>query len=301
MHYDEFVEVFFQPCPDGTPVPDVVSGGAPARQLRDAAEPLAMHACWNRKTNESLAELGLDVFTSYVGGRAASLGVPTGPVVASAFAWFEPAFIAGLYETASAAVPRDRLLAVRDKATTESLRDVLSGDDPTAVADLLTEAVETADGTGRLLFSGLRGRGVPADPVQRLWWACDSLREHRGDSHVAAAAAAGITAVEMNVLTELWVGMPLLSYTATRVWPEAAMSAAVDGLKRRGWVSGDGLTTAGRLAREEVEARTDAQEESIVVTLGDRLPDVCARLNDWSSRCIAAGGFPSNVLKRAAG
>jgi len=59
------------------------------------------------------------------------------------------------------------------------------------------------------------------------------VREHRGDSHIAVANAAGLGPVEMNVLTECWLGMPLLSYTATRGWPEAAMRAAVPGSPAR--------------------------------------------------------------------
>lgn len=65
-----------------------------------------------------------------------------------------------------------------DPATAASLAEVLAGDDPTGVADLLADAAEGADGTGRPLFSRLRGRGRPGDPFQRLWWACDLVREH---------------------------------------------------------------------------------------------------------------------------
>jgi len=75
---------------------------------------------------------------------------------------------------------------------------VLAGQDPSGIADLLADAVTPADGTGRALFSGLRARGRPEDPAQRLWWACDLVREHRGDSHLAAATAAGVGPVEMN-------------------------------------------------------------------------------------------------------
>ena len=32
-----------------------------------------------------------------------------------------------------------------------------------------------------------------------------------------------------------------------------------------------------------------------------RLDEVCARLDGWSERCIAAGAFPADILKRAAG
>jgi hypothetical protein len=201
-------------------------------------------------------------------------------------------------------VRRERLLAVRDASTAASLAEVLAGDDPAEVAEvagLLAGAVQGADGTGRPLFSGLRGRGRPGNPYQRLWWACDLVREHRGDSHVAVANAAGLGPVEMNVLTECWIGMPLLSYTATRGWPEAAMSAAVDGLEARGWLRDGALTDAGRAARAGIEDRTDAAEEPIAAALGDRLDEVVARLDGWSERCIAAGAFPADILKRAAG
>jgi hypothetical protein len=301
VDYDDAVATFYAPRPADTPVPEAVRSGAPARRLRDACEPVAMHAVWNRRTIERLAGLGLDFLASYVGGRAASLGDPAPPVVAATFAWFEPSLIAGLFETARAAVPRDQLLAARDAATTESLTEVLAGDDPAGIADVLADAAEGADGTGRPLFSGLRGRGRPGDPVQRLWWACDLVREHRGDSHIAVANVAGLGPIEMNVLTECWVGMPLLSYTATRGWPEAAMQAAVAGLEARGWLRDGTLTGAGRAARAGPEDRTDAAEQPIVAALGSRLDEVCARLDDWGARCIAAGAFPADILKRAAG
>jgi len=302
MDYAEAIATFSTPRPAGTPLPEVVRAGSPARRLRDACEPLAMHALWNRHTNEKLADLGLDFLTGYVGGRAGSLGDPAPAVVVAAFAWFEPGLLAGLYEAARAAAPWDQLLAARDAATAASLAEVLAGDDPAEVADLLAGAAEGADGTGRPLFSGLRGRGRPRDPYQRLWWACDLVREHRGDSHVAAAIAAGLGPVEMNVLTECWIGMPLLSYTATRGWPAEAMQAAVDGLEARGWLREDGtLTGAGRAARAGIEDRTDAAEQAIVAGLGGRLDEVCGRVAEWSERCIAAGAFPADILKRAAG
>jgi hypothetical protein len=304
MDYDDAVATFASPRPAGTPLPEVVGAGGPARRLRDACEPLAMHALWNRRTNECLAALGLDFLTGYVWGRAASLGEPSPPVVAAVFAWFEPGLLAGLYQTARTAVRRERLLAVRDASTAASLAEVLAGDDPAEVAEvaeLLADAVEGADGTGRPLFSGLRGRGRPGHPYQRLWWACDLVREHRGDSHVAVANAAGLGPVEMNVLTECWIGMPLLSYTATRGWPEAAMSAAVDGLEARGWLRDGALTEAGRAVRAGIEDRTDAAEQAIAAALGGRLDEVVARLDGWSERCIAAGAFPADILKRAAG
>jgi hypothetical protein len=301
MLYDDAVAAFFAPRPEGTPLPRVVRHPTPARRLRDAAEPVAMHPVWSRRTNEHLAGLGLDFLTSYVGGRAAVLGAVRPAVAACAFAWFEPTVVAAVVEAAWTVLPPAELLAAREQATVQSLREVLGDDDPTEVADLLADAAAAADGTGRPLFTGVRDRGRPDDPVHRLWWACELVREHRGDSHVAAANAAALGPVEMNVLTELWIGMPLLSYASTRVWGPDALEAAVASLRRRGWVADDVLTDAGRAARDAVEAATDAQEEAVVQALGERLDEVCGRLDGWGERCVTAGAFPADVLKRAAG
>jgi helix-turn-helix protein len=301
VDYTEAVAAFFAPRQEGTPLPAAVVGGSPARRLRDACEPVAMHAVWSRMTNERLAQLGLDFLTSYVGGRGACLGEPVGAVVAAAFAWFEPGLVTTLWDAARSAVPHDQLVEARAESTAASLRAVLAGDDLGEAADLLADAAETADGMGRPLFSGLRAGGRPQDPAHRLWWACGLVREHRGDSHVAAVAAAGLNAVEMNVLTELWIGMPLLSYTGTRGWPPEAMQHAVDRLESRGWVHDGGLTDQGRAVRLSIEQRTDEQEQAITGALGDRLDELCGRLNDWGQRCIEAGAFPPDILKRAAG
>ena len=300
MDYADAVAAFFVPREEGTALPAAVTEGSPARRLRDACEPVAMHAVWSQQTNERLAQLGLDFLTSYVGGRGASLGEPAGAVVAAAFAWFEPSLVITLWEAARSAVAHDRLVQARDESTVASLRDVLAGEDPGEVASLLADAAEAADGMGRPLFSGRRADGRPADAVHRLWWACGLVREHRGDSHVAAAAAAGLNAVEMNILTELWIGMPMLSYTATRGWPPEAMQRAVARLERLGWVD-DGLTDAGRAKRLGIEQRTDDQEQPIAAALGDRFEEICGRLNHWGQLCIEAGAFPPDILKRAAG
>ena len=301
MEYSEAVAAFFVPRQQGTPLPAAVAEGSAARQLRDACEPVAMHAVWSRATNERLADLGLDFLTSYVGGRGAFLGEPSGAVVAATFAWFEPALVTALWEAARSAVAHDRLVRARDESTVASLREILDGEDLSETAALLADAAETADGMGRPLFSGRRADGRPDDPAHLLWWACGLVREHRGDSHVAAAASAGLNAVEMNVLTELWTGMPLLSYTATRGWPPEAMQRALAMLEERGWVRNGDLTDQGRAGRLSIEQRTDEQEQSIAAALGDRLDELCSRLNHWGQLCINAGAFPPDILKRAAG
>ena len=294
------VEAFFRRSEPGV-VPAPVAEGSPARRLRDAIEPIAMHSVWSRRTNERLRPLGLDFLGAYVWGRAAALGEPAAGVVVSSFAVFEPGMLTATYEQARAACSRDVMLAARAEATIESLHESLGGADVAGVADRLAEAVSAADTTGRPLFAGLARQAWPDEPVGRLWRACELAREHRGDSHVAACIADGLGPIAMNVLTELWVGMPLGSYSATRGWSAEQIEATAAELRAAGLLDGDNLSAAGRARRERLEATTDAMEQSIIDALSPDLDAVTAKLDEWSAACISAGAFPPDALKRAAG
>ena len=300
MQYAEAVEAFF-PARPGAVLPPVVTDPTPSRRLRDAVEPLAMNDVWSPRVHARTAELGLDFLLTYVYSRGSALGEPLPGVVAAAFAWFEPGLVAALYDAARTGVPRAVLVRERDAGVIEGLREVLGDDGVAQTADLLADAVEQLDGAGRPFFAALRDRGRPDDPHLRLWWACDAAREHRGDSHVAAALASGFDPVQMNVLTELWLGMPLLSYSATRAWSPEQMSSAVEALRACGLLEGDALTPAGRAARDEVEAATERQTQPLLDLLGDDLAPLCARLEGWGEALVAARHFPADVHKRAAG
>jgi hypothetical protein len=273
----------------------------PARRLRDAHEPIAMHAPWSRLTNERLAALGLNFLTGYVWGRASALGEPAAGVVVSAFAVFEPGLMASAYEEGRAKVPRAEMVEVRNEATTESLRAVLGDVDVSSVVSVLRRGIDAADGTGRPLFSGLASQPWPAHPIGQLWRACDVLREHRGDTHVAVCVAAGLGPMAMNLLTELYMGMPLFTYSATRGWPQEALEAAADQLRADGLLDGDRLSETGRRFREDIEARTDAAQQAIVAAIGDDLDDTIRALDTWSAACVEARAFPPGIHKRAAG
>jgi hypothetical protein len=251
--------------------------------------------------NEAQAVLGLDFLSGYVWGRAAALGVPTPGVVASAFAWFEPALVSRTLLAGQAAVGRDRLLEVRQRATSASLADVLDGQDLAPVADRLLAAARTLPTAGRPLFSGLLDLPVPADPAGRLQRACELVREARGDAHVAVAVSAGLGPVEMNVFTEVWNGIEQGGHTATRGWDGAQVAAGATVLEQRGWLAHGALTEDGRQVRHELEAATDVAQWRLVQALGDDLDDVVSALDRWGERCVSAGVFPADVLKRACG
>lgn len=310
MDHQEAVSVFFAPAPDGTTDPAAVTGGAPARRLRDALEPVAMHGVWGRRTREALHARGHDFFSGYVSCRAGVLGQSApGRLVASAFAVFEPSFLADAWDRGRALLDQEATQQLRETETTANLRETLDGHaDEGEVAEtaaVLERAVDACSLTGRPLFAALLARPRLPDPYGRLWRAADLVREHRGDGHNAASIVAGLTPVEMGILAELWVGYPLGEYSGTRGWPEGTATAAARRLADRGLVTGAGagaeLTPEGRRFRDDLEARTDDTQDELLAALGDDLDVVVERLTRWSARCVEAGQFPPDPRKRAAG
>ncbi|GAA4942551.1 hypothetical protein EV188_105230 [Actinomycetospora succinea] len=302
MDFDEARSVFCRPRT--APVVDPRTEATPARRLRDAVEPLAMVTVWSDAAAKESGDAGLDFLGGYVGGRASVLGDVEGTVVAAAFAVFEPGLVGGLWDQARAACPVADLRGMRERAGTAALRAVLADvreAEVDAVVEPLRVALDPVDVMGRPLSAGMSALPWPRDAYGRLWHATTLLREHRGDSHVAACVAAGLDGIESNVLTELWVGFDLLEYTSTRGWSPEAMDAALARLRARGLVDGDALSAEGARFRDGVEAATDLAQQPLVDALGDDVDRLVDTLGSWSEAVVARGWFPPDPYKRAAG
>jgi hypothetical protein len=117
------------------------------------------------------------------------------------------------------------------------------------------------------------------------------LREYRGDAHVAAWTSEGLDAVQIGLLTEAYIGLPLRTYIRTRAWNDDELDTSVKDLEARGWLRGDTLTDAGRAVREGIEQRTDAQLAPALDALGADLDDVLATLQRWGAAIRTAGGY----------
>ncbi len=162
---------------------------------------------------------------------------------------------------------------------------------------MLQRAAAAGTASGRFLYAGLRSLGVPSTPWGALWRAVDSVREHRGDSHIAAWIAAGLDPVEIGLLTEIYYGMPSRRYHRGRGWTEADLDAGFERLQDRGLVTGTPpqLTPSGVELRESIELATDRQQRAIIDAIGDDLDDVVDAIGPWAAAIVAAGGFPSSV------
>lgn len=305
MDYQAALDTFFTPTPEGAATPAPVTAATPARRLRDALEPLAMHAVWAPRVYEALAPHGFNFLTGYLTGRAAALGEVPSSVVASTFAVFEPGIVDALWTDGRARMPLPELIAVRDRETAASLREILApvADEATVTraAETLERVTDRIDGTGRPLFSALRAQPRLTDPYGRLWRAADLVREHRGDGHIAACVAAGLDPVRMGVLMEVWLGYPVGEYSGTRAWPQEAQDAAVARLEADGLLADGAITEEGRRFRDAIEAATDTAQQGVVDALGGELDTLAKQLDAWSNRCVEARTFPPDVRKRAAG
>ena len=302
MDYAEARGAFFQLRDTAAPDPGTSGWQSPARRLRDAIEPIATICYWSEPAYDAYATLGLDFLQGYVWSRGCVLGEPDGGVVAAAFGVFEPALIGQLYDAARAAAGLADIRAARETGAVTALRTVLGAPERVAeVTGALRRAAEAADTAGRPLFAGLAGLPWPADELGQLWHACAMLRELRGDSHLDACVAAGVTGLEANILTELQVGWPLLSYTATRGWSPAAMELATISLRERGLIGDDALTGAGASLRADIEEATDRQLAPARDAIGPDLAGILPLLQEWSQQIIEHGWFPPDPYKRAAG
>ncbi|MFC5139435.1 hypothetical protein ACFPK1_14425 [Actinomycetospora rhizophila] len=272
--------------------------------MRDALEPIAMAHVHADEARREYEALGLERFAGYVLGRAGTLGTPPPPVVVAAFGAFAPGMLGEVHETARATASVPDVLAARERAATRALHRALGDPGPEVdeTVAALRPGVEAAELLGKPLFAGLRALDWPDDPWARLWHAANLLRELRGDAHVDALVAAAIGPLASNLLTEAHVGLAGRDYTRTRGWSEAEIDAAVADLADRGLLAADGaVTDRGRALRDDVEKATEAALDDVVVAVDEALDTVVERCTSWSAAIVAAGAFPDDAFKRAAG
>ncbi|MDY7100488.1 MAG: hypothetical protein S0880_04815 [Actinomycetota bacterium] len=140
-------------------------------------------------------------FAFYFAGRGGVLGDVSGRQVASAFAFFEPDLVVKMWERGTADRSAAQCATDFADACTAWGRANLADLDGVDRLAMLARAV--ADGVaapmGLSLFTGWREVHWPDDGPGAAALGLQVLRELRGDLHIHAVAAAGLTAVEAVV------------------------------------------------------------------------------------------------------
>lgn len=290
----------------------------PARRLAMLLEPVVGQVYFSPECHAEYEALGFAPSPGHAGAtalpdgpayftsRGSLLGQVPGEVVAAAFAVFDPAAVVPAVTFGWTRTDAPTIRTARDRGAIAQLVRVL-GEAPAGldrVIELLERAAAPLRPEGRPLFAGLSSMELPDHPVGRMWRLGDRLREYRGDSHTAAWISAGLDATEIGLLSELWWGLPLKTYVRTRAWTEEALDGAIERLRSRGLLEGDGFSPAGRTLREQVEAATDAQMRPAVDALGDDADELFDRLAPWGEELRRTGAYlsagPGDLARRMA-
>jgi hypothetical protein len=142
------------------------------------------------------------------------------------------------------------------------------------------------------MYAGMRTLAVPSEPVARLWHSATTLREHRGDGHIAALVGARIGGTEAHALWAAAHGVhPPESFGRIHHLPKAKLAAVMAGLRERGLVDADGrITDAGLEITQRVEALTDELAVAPYEVLSPaELDELVAELEPIAAILVAAG------------
>ncbi|WP_394934974.1 hypothetical protein [uncultured Ilumatobacter sp.] len=254
------------------------------------------------EATEEYARLGLgDWGSGYFASRAAALGAVGAEVVKATFYNFDPGFVERSMDRAWETVTPEQLSLARLAAADRMMVRLAGG-----TIDALEPAAEIARAAaltacerpeGRALFAGHAQLDWPEDPHLVLWHAQTLLREFRGDGHVAALTAQGLSGCEALVTHAAAGEISGDVLKSSRQRTDEDWATAYDSLRSRGWLDAEGaFTDAGREGRQWIEERTDELAVLPYAAIGE---DACEQLRaacrSTSAAMAAAIGFPRRL------
>jgi hypothetical protein len=258
----------------------------------------AIHAVtyFAEESRVAASDAGLRGFwMGYFGFRAAPLGAVGPGTVLATFANFAPQRVQRAIPDAWSLATPEALIDARAASAAAALRRLDPGIERSAVAlaeDLRCVAA-AGDRTGRPLYAANLDVSEPTDPVAALWQWCTALREHRGDGHVAATVAHGLSGLHSHLLQVAAGVVPAEALREARGWTEDEWERAAEALIGAGLLAPDGsLTDAGRMRKLQVEETTDRLAGDPWAVLGDRLGDVAATLGGVADAVRASQLIP---------
>nr|WP_238422925.1 hypothetical protein [Gordonia sp. 'Campus'] len=212
-------------------------------------------------------------WNGYFAGRAAPLG-PTPPeVVTALFFGFSPSMVARAVPKIWSRIAPEAALEARLSAAEQVLGEHISTgstDDLRRVTDNLERVVDGLGMDGRALAGAWSAVDRPTGLCRRLWLATTILREHRGDGHVAAATAAGLSGLQASMTHIADGGVTRDMIQANRGWTDAQWDDARGQLVERDILTPAGaLTDRGIAVRESIEDTTDRLAAQTVRALPD--------------------------------
>lgn len=262
------------------PVHDVVYFAPGMRELTDAA--------------------GLrGFFMAYFAMRAAPLGAADADLVTATFFGFHPTRVERAIPEAWRRLTAAEALHLRMRWVDVGMRRVL-GDavvesrEVREAAELAWDAAQACEVAGRPLGAANRALARPDEPHLALWQATTTLREHRGDGHIAALVSRGVSPAQSHLLKAAAGEADATVLQEGRGFPPEEWAAARDELVAIGWLDEAGaLTAAGAHARADVEQATDTAARTPWRTLGEERGErLLELLSPHTAAVLAAGIVP---------
>ncbi len=280
-------------------MPEGPTGRPVARAWWRVIEPIHAVTYFAPESHQALRASGLRGFwMGYFAARVAPVGVVGPSTVSATFFNFHPTMVRRSIPDAWTFADPATVVAARRAGAATALRriDPAIEDRARPLAGRLAGVVESADSSGRVLFGANRALPPVDEPVEALWQACTSLREHRGDGHVAALTTAGLDGCQALVLFALSEDLPVPMFLDSRGWSADEWEASRSGLEDRGLVDGSRITAAGVDLRRSIEETTDHLAAPPFESLSDREAVDTYRALAELSGAVAAGGeipFPN--------
>lgn len=243
---------------------------------------------------QAAADIGLRGFwMGYFACRAAPMGPVAPGVVESTFFNFHPTMVRRAIPDAWGIAAPESVLSARSSAAAAAITRLVPGADEvaTAVVPSLLAAARRGAAAGRPLFAANRDLLERHRGVSALWQAATTLREHRGDGHVAVLTESGLDGCEALALFASTEEVPADLLRTARGWSEAEWGDAVERLTSRGLVTSEGgPTEGGRGLRRRIEQRTDElAAEPFDGVAGHAVDDLLRALRSVAQPIAASG------------
>ena len=257
------------------------------------------------EAGEMFGKLGLEPRMQYFASRSAPMGAVTAKVVAATFYNFNPELIAKAIPAAWDVASPEAVTGMRYEIVNATLPGILGQErvaspefaHSTAIVRRTAESIPNAD--GRPLYAGHAELDWPDAPYAQLWHAITLLREYRGDGHIAALVAHGLSGIEA-LITHVATGTGFTPEFGRRLrgWSREQWSEGVEGLQARGLLDDAGqLTATGNELRGKVEDLTDELAYAPWRSVPDDDVQELVALGEVIRDCVrAAGVFPSNAF-----
>ena len=232
---------------------------------------------------------------AYFAYRPAPMGPVSAEAVTAAFYNFAPRMVERAVPGVWSISAPEAVCAQRAQLVDKSLRRVyassLHSQELAEAAALSRQAIEGCDVAGRVLFGSYTSLEWPTEAHNILWHACTLLREHRGDGHNIALAAAGVDGAMSHVLMAARGFGNRPTIQGIRGWTDAEWQAATEALQQRGWIQEDGSQTElGRKQRTVIERHTDRLASEPTARLGETGTARLEELLTGFVKTLLAGG-----------